>query len=108
MARMNEKPRRFRFGLIGLFAVVAAVGVLVNLWNPFPKPSKSNINQIRFGMTETEVAQLVGKPDRVDVNDPCHHKYRLANDEERHVVFENGTVARLWIIRLWPPGGHHD
>jgi hypothetical protein len=104
---MDEKPRRpFRFGLISLFALVALVGVLACIWNPFPKPSKSNINRIKFGMTEAEVAKLVGKPDRVDVNDPCHHKYRLG-DQVRHVVFENGEVTRLWTIWLWPPGGHH-
>jgi hypothetical protein len=60
MARMDEKPRRrwFRFRLISLFALVA-VGPI--FWNPFPKLSKSNIHRIKFGMTEAEVADLVGK-----------------------------------------------
>jgi heat shock protein HslJ len=38
---MYEKPRRrwFRFGLLALFALIAAAGVLASLWNPFSKPS---------------------------------------------------------------------
>jgi hypothetical protein len=46
---MDEKPRRFRFRLIALFALIAALGVLATLWNPFPKPSRSNFGQINFG-----------------------------------------------------------
>jgi hypothetical protein len=109
MADMTDQPRRrrCRFGLISLFVLVAVVGILACFWNPFPEPRKSNINRIKFGMTEADVAKLVGKPDRVDVNAPHHHKYRLGG-EERNVVFENGKVARLWTIWLWPPGGHHE
>jgi hypothetical protein len=91
---MDQKPqRRFRFGLIALFALIAAVGVLVSLWNPFPKPSRSNFGLIEEGMTEADVAVLVGKPDRVEKDNlRLAHLYELGVGEAWLVFYQDGRV----------------
>jgi hypothetical protein len=94
---MYFKPHRFRFGLMALFAVIAAVGVLVSLWNPFPKPSRTNVDKIELGMTEDDVAELIGQPDRVVTNNEdgrVAYVYDLGNGEAWLVVFEDGRVMR--------------
>jgi len=65
IARMDENQRRrqFRFGLVSLFALVAAIGVLACFWNPIPNPSRNNFHLIKHGMTIADVTTLVGPPD---------------------------------------------
>jgi hypothetical protein len=70
MANMNDKPRRFRFGLIALFALVAALGVLACFWNPFKQPpSRAHLRLIENGMTIAQVTSIVGPPDYSAVDD---------------------------------------
>jgi hypothetical protein len=96
MARMDEKPRRrwFRFRLISLFTLVAAVGVLACFWSPFPKPSKSNLVLISVGMTESEVAGLIGNPDTITTDDGrLIHRYLVRGyGEEWMIVYADGKV----------------
>jgi hypothetical protein len=94
---MYFKPRRFRFGLIALFVLIAAVGVFVSLWNPFPQPSRTNVDKIELGMTEDDVAELIGKPDKVVTNNEdgrMAHLYDLGNGEAWVVFFKDGRVMR--------------
>jgi hypothetical protein len=98
---MDEKPRRrFRFGLISLFVLIAAVGVVACFWNPFPKPKKPNklnVYLIEEGMTEAEVKALVGQPDGVYWPDPRgqggSHIYEIIPGQKDYaVVYEDGKV----------------
>jgi hypothetical protein len=107
MARMDEKPRRFRFGLIALFALIAAAGVLVSLWNPLVQPTSApSLSDVKIGMTETEVAELVGKPDEVDTYaDMTNTRYHLTAEDFWMVTYKNGRVcqSRLHRKRIAPP-----
>jgi hypothetical protein len=106
---MNEKPRRFRFGLITLFALIAAAGVLACFWNPFPKPSQSNLSLIEVGMTVDEVAELVGEPDKAETdnaNGRLAQVYWMTRGEAWIVVFVNGKVTacdQFWVSAAYPP-----
>jgi hypothetical protein len=94
---MDEKPsrRRFRFGLLALFALLAAAGVVATLWNPFPKPSKTKLSSIEIGMTEADVARLVGNPDEAvtDSAGRLLHVYSFAYGEGWIVAFVDGKVT---------------
>jgi hypothetical protein len=101
---MDEKQRRFRFGLISLFALVAAVGVLAFFWNPFPKPNKSNIEQVELGMSERDVAKLIGPADSTstamqrphDESAPTVHTYLISAKEQWDNFFVKGCVVRSY------------
>ena len=94
---MAEKSSRIRFGLIALFALIVALGVLMSLWNPFPPPSRSNFGQIEVGMIEAEVAELVGAPDQVlkVANARLAHVYQLNEGEGCFVLYADGRVVEL-------------
>ncbi len=102
MARMDEVPRQpwFRFGLAGLFALVAACAVLVSLWNPLVEPrSAPSLNDIKRGMTEAEVAELVGKPDTVETYDGVTiTRFQLA-DGDWIVGYKDGRVYNSFLHR---------
>jgi hypothetical protein len=92
---MDEKPyrRRFRFGLICAFVLVAAVGVLACFWNPFHKPNISNLSLIQVGMTEAQVARLLGEPDSVQATSGgMTHVYHTENGEPWLIDYENDRV----------------
>src|SRR5687767_1753393 len=94
---MYVKPHRFSFGLIALFVLIVAVGVLVSLWNPFPKPSRTNCDKIELGMTEDDLAELVRQPDEVvtdNTSGRSAHAYFLGNGEFWLILFEDGRVIR--------------
>ena len=99
---MDEKPRRFRFGLIALFALIAAVGVLACFWNPFHKPNISNFGLIEVGMTEGHVRELVGKPDRAVIRDGLLiHGYTLGGYLQEGVIwYSNGRVVESEQYRI--------
>jgi hypothetical protein len=101
---MHEKPRRFRFGLISLFALIAAVGVAASIWNPLAKPTRSNIRQVRFGMPQRDVAELIGLPDltRVPVteNVPSIHTYGISAAEYWDIAFLDGRVVGVYRRRI--------
>jgi hypothetical protein len=101
---MNHKRFRFRFGLHGLFALIAAVAVLASLWNPLIQPrTRSNLQRVRRGMTQAEVVKLVGDPDTVNVfRGVMSTRYQLTAEEtwivsyieERvHVAFRQMAAA---------------
>jgi hypothetical protein len=95
MARMDEKPRRsrFRFGILALFALIAALGILATLWNPLVRPDRSNLGRIKLGMTEADVAELVGEPDGVEtVKGILIQWYRVQDPDGWVVSFKDGLV----------------
>jgi hypothetical protein len=92
---MNEElpRRRFRFGLISLFLLVAAVGVLACFWNPLVQPDKSNLGKIKTGMTEADVAALVGEPDSAEtVKGVLIQWYQVADRDGWVISFKDGLV----------------
>src|SRR5688500_7284916 len=93
---MGDQPRhrRFRFGLLSLFVLVAAVGVLACFWNPFAQPaSGSNFERVKLGMTETEVTELIGKPDEVETfRDLTQTRYQLTAEDVWVVAYKDGQV----------------
>ena len=103
---MDDQPRRrrFRFGLISPFALIAAVGVLACFWNPFPKSSLSNRDLIKVGMVEADVLALIGQPDRIEIEKDtadarAAHVYEMAPSEFWIVVYADGRVqgcGDLW------------
>jgi hypothetical protein len=110
MARMDEKPRhRFRFGLISLFALIAAVGILACFWNPFHKPSTANFGLIEVGMTVAEVEDLVGEPHTGTIDTArewLFYGYQVNSGEEWFILFVNGQVAkksRQIPVEHYPP-----
>jgi hypothetical protein len=95
MARMYEKPSRFRFGLISLFPLIAAAGVVACFWNPFDRQSAggSNFELVKLGMTETEVTELIGKPDEVDTYaDMTNTRYHPTAENFWIVTYKDGRV----------------
>jgi hypothetical protein len=91
---MREKPRhRFRFGLISLFALIAAIGVVACFWNPLVQPDKSNLGKIKIGMTEADVAELVGEPDGAEtVRGVLIQWYHVADRDGWVISFKDGLV----------------
>jgi hypothetical protein len=91
---MDEKPcRRFRFGLIGLFALVAAIGVLACFWNPLVQPDRSNLGKVKLGMTEADVAELVGEPDGAEtIKGVLIQWYHVADRDGWVISFKDGLV----------------
>jgi len=80
---------------MALFALIAALAVLVSLWNPFPKPSRTNVYKIKLGMTKDDVAELVGQPGRVvdKANGVLAHAYDLGNGEAFGIFYKDGRVT---------------
>jgi hypothetical protein len=100
---MDEKPhrRRFRFGLISLFVLVVAVGILAKLWNPF-RPKRENLHLVKPGMTVAEVAALVGSPDKAHSHNDAAtgrigvlitHVFQVNPNEAWLVQFIDGQVV---------------
>jgi hypothetical protein len=97
---MDEKPQRrwFCFGLPGLFALIAAFAVVASLWNPLVQPTgRSNLERVRKGMTEAEVAKLVGDPDVVeDFRRVITTRYQLTAEDVWLVVYKDGVVSQTF------------
>jgi hypothetical protein len=88
--------------LVALFVLLTAAGAVFSVWNPFPKPSKSNFGLIEVGMTEEDVAELVGKPDQSAMNHAegwLAHSYELESGEHGAIVYVNGKVFRS--LQIW-------
>jgi hypothetical protein len=103
---MDEKPRRFRFGLLAIFTLIAAAGVVASFWNPFDRPpSLNNIPLVKTGMTIDEVAELVGEPDYVGtLNATLVHLYETSDTHQQWLIgFVNGKVVGVEQPVAEPP-----
>jgi hypothetical protein len=98
---MHENRWQFRFGLVALFALVAAIGVLASIWNPFIQPSSTpSLSDVKIGMSGAEVSELIGKPDTVEeILGVTITRYQVTGDEVWMVAYKDGRVYNKYIDR---------
>jgi hypothetical protein len=104
-----EVRRRIRFTLLGLFAIVTVVAIAFGVVRPWltalPEPSPENWPLVKFGMTPSQVARLLGQPRFVTGLPPPPFPESLSKPEFEcyyeddakmvYVFYKDGKVTRV-------------
>jgi len=86
--------RGIRFGLRALFVAVALVACAVFVYRLLPNDlSWAELQSIRPGMSEAEVVELLGRPDRVTAGGGGKSTWYYGSIIPDWVDFENGRVV---------------
>lgn len=84
---------------LGVLAAVAVVGFLLIAWWTAPQVNKETFEQIKKGMSEEQVAELLNMP----ASEPF---YWTAEKGSNFVIATYGDGARPGQWKEWASGGH--